>query len=47
MIVDVDSRERAYEAAAFLSSAPGPGGHPIKEWIEVRPFMGAEPGPTE
>jgi hypothetical protein len=47
MIVDVDSRERAYEAAAFLSSAPGPGGRPIKEWIEVRPFMGAEPGPTE
>lgn len=47
MIIDVDSRDRAYEAAAFLSSAPGPGGRPIKEWIEVRPFLGAAPGPTE
>ena len=26
MIIDVDSGERAHEAAAFLSSAPGPGG---------------------
>ncbi|GAB2974816.1 YciI family protein [Nocardioides montaniterrae] len=42
MIIDVDSQERAYEAAAYLSSAPGPGGRPIKEWIEVRPFMTAD-----
>ncbi|MBO0841447.1 MAG: hypothetical protein J2O49_11575, partial [Sciscionella sp.] len=28
MIIDVDSQERAYEAAAYLSSAPGPGGRP-------------------
>jgi hypothetical protein len=41
MVIDVDSEERAYEAAAYLSSAPGPGGRPIQEWIEVRPFMAA------
>jgi hypothetical protein len=39
MAIDVDSQERAYEAAAHLSSAPGPGGRPLHEWIEVRPFM--------
>ncbi|WP_159621050.1 YciI family protein [Ruania rhizosphaerae] len=43
MIIDVDSTERAHEAAAFLSSAPGPGGRPIGEWIEVRPFMSEPP----
>lgn len=39
MVIDVDSVERAHEAAAFLSSAPGPGGEPIREWIEVRAFL--------
>ena len=39
MIIDVESVERAHEAAAFLSSAPGPGGQPLQEWIEVRPFL--------
>ena len=43
MVIDVDSVERAHEAAAFLSSAPGPGGRPIQEWIEVRPFMEEAP----
>ena len=43
MIIDVDSKERAYEAAAYLSSAPGKGGRPIHEWIEVRPFYGEPP----
>ena len=47
MVIDVDSRERAYEAAARLSSAPGPGGRPIREWIEVRPFYGEHPAVTE
>jgi len=47
MIVDVDSVERAHEAAARLSSAPGPGGEPIREWIEVRPFLGEPPVVTE
>lgn len=39
MVIDVDSEERAHEAAAHLSSAPGPGGRPLFEWIEVRPFL--------
>ncbi|GAA1529580.1 YciI family protein [Nocardioides humi] len=47
MVIDVDSQERAYEAAARLSSAPGPGGRPIHEWIEVRPFYGEPPVVTE
>ena len=47
MIIDVESEQRAHEAAAFLSSAPGPGGKPIHEWIEVRPFLGQLPTVTE
>lgn len=47
MIVDVDSVERAHEVAAFLSSAPGAGGSPIHEWLEVRPFLGEAPAVTE
>ena len=47
MIIDVDSVERAHEAAAYLSSAPGPRGEPIHEWIEVRPFLEAAPTVTE
>jgi len=47
MVVDVESRERAYEAAARLSSAPGHGGKPIHEWIEVRPFLGEPDVVTE
>ncbi|CAM3177121.1 YciI family protein [Stackebrandtia soli] len=43
MIIDVESKERAYEAAAYLSSAPGQGGQPLHEWIEVRPFLGEPP----
>ena len=39
MIIDVESQERAYEAAAELSAAPGQGGRPIYEWLEVRPFL--------
>jgi hypothetical protein len=47
MVIDVDSVERAHEAAAFLSSAPGAGGKPLREWIEVRPFMSEPPTVTE
>ena len=47
MVIDVESEERAYEAAAFLSSAPGPGGRPLQEWIEVRPFLTEVPRGTE
>ena len=41
MIIDVDSYERAVELAGELSAAPGAGGKPIHEWLEVRPFMSA------
>ncbi len=41
MVIDVDSEERAIELAGELSAAPGPGGAPIHEWLEVRPFMSA------
>jgi hypothetical protein len=43
MVIDVPSRERALEVAAELSSAPGDGGRPIHEWIELRPFLEAAP----
>jgi hypothetical protein len=42
-IVDVDSAERAVEIAAQASAAPGPGGKPIGEYIEVRAIMSAPP----
>ena len=41
MMIDVDSHERAVEVAGELSSAPGAGGRPIHEWIELRPFLAA------
>jgi hypothetical protein len=47
MVIDVDSVSRAHEAAAFLSSAPGPGGQPLQEWIEVRPFLELAPTVTD
>ena len=47
MIVDVDSYERAIELAGELSAAPGAGGRPIHEWLEVRPFLHAPPTVTE
>ena len=34
----------AIPAAAELSAAPGAGGKPIHEWLEVRPFYGAPSG---
>lgn len=43
MIIDVDSYDRALELAAELSSAPGAGGKPIHEWLELRPFLGSAP----
>jgi hypothetical protein len=50
MVVDVDGYERAMELAAELSAAPGAGGKPVQEWLEVRPFLTAPPttaeGPT-
>jgi len=38
-IVDVDSRERAYQIAARASAAPGPGGASLNLEIEVREVM--------
>ncbi len=38
-IVDVESPERAYEIAARISAAPGPGGTPTDMPIEVRQIM--------
>ncbi len=45
-LVDVDSPERAIEIAAKASAAPGPGGAPIRDAIEVREVLGA-PMPQE
>jgi hypothetical protein len=42
-IVDVDRPERAYEIAAKVSSAPGPGGAPMIIPVEVRQVMCAPP----
>ena len=42
-IVDVDKPERAYEIAAKVSSAPGPGGAPMIIPVEVRQVMSAPP----
>jgi hypothetical protein len=39
--VDVESQARAIEIAAKASAAPGPGGVPIRQRIEVREVMGA------
>ncbi len=47
MIIDVDSEQRAIDLAAELSAAPGAGGAPIHEWLEVRPFLSEPPTVTE
>ena len=47
MVIDVDSHERAVELAGELSAAPGAGGKPIHEWLELRPFLCAPPTVTE
>ena len=39
MVIDVASYERAVERAGELSAAPGAGGRPIHEWLELRPFL--------
>lgn len=43
MVIDVDSPERALELARELSAAPGHGGKPVGEWLEVRPFLTGPP----
>ena len=47
LIIDVDGYDRALEVAGEYSAAPGPGGKPICEWLEVRPFMTAAPTVAE
>ena len=47
MIIDVETYERALELAGELSAAPGAGGKPVQEWLEVRPFLTEFPPATE
>jgi hypothetical protein len=42
-IVEVDTPARAYEIAAKASAAPGPGGAPLNQPIEVRQVMSGAP----
>jgi len=42
-IVEVESAARAYEIAARASAAPGPGGAPMNNPIEVRQIMSGPP----
>ena len=42
-IVDVEHTDRAYEIAARISAAPGPGGTPLNMPVEVRQVMSAPP----
>ena len=46
-IIDVESWDRAVQLAGELSAAPGPGGKPIYEWLEVRPLLADSPAVTE
>jgi hypothetical protein len=43
-MIDVESEARAVEIAAKASAAPGPGGIPIQQPIEVRQVMGPPSG---
>jgi len=43
-LIDVESEARAIEIAARVSAAPGPGGVPLRQRIEVRQLMGPAPG---
>lgn len=47
MMIDVESHERALDLAAELSAAPGAGGKPVGEWLEMRPVMSAPPTITD
>jgi hypothetical protein len=47
MVIDVPSWDRAVELAGELSAAPGVGGEPIHEWLEVRPFLTEKSTVTE
>jgi hypothetical protein len=47
MVIDVDSYQRALDLASELSAAPGAGGQPIHEWLELRPILAAPPTITD
>jgi hypothetical protein len=47
MVIDVDTYDRAVDLAGELSAAPGAGGRPIHEWLELRPFLTELPTSTE
>ena len=47
MVIDVETWERAVELAGELSAAPGKGGEPIHEWLELRPFLANPMNVTE
>ncbi len=47
MVIDVETYERALELAGELSAAPGAGGKPVQEWLEVRPFYAEQATATE
>jgi hypothetical protein len=47
MMIDVDTYERAVALAGELSAAPGAGGEPIHEWLELRPLLTEPPTVTE
>ena len=40
-LVDVDRAARAIEIAALVSAAPGPGGAPVRQPVEVRQVLSA------
>lgn len=43
-LIDVASRARAIAIAALISAAPGIGGEPVRQPIEVREVLTAPPG---
>jgi hypothetical protein len=43
-ILDCPTAEAAYDLAAYLSTAPGPGGRPLNMPIHVQPVLDAPPG---
>ena len=45
-LVEVASLDRAVEIAARASAAPGIGGEPIRQPIEVREVLGGAPDPS-
>ncbi|MFC1420339.1 YciI family protein [Streptacidiphilus cavernicola] len=40
-VVDLPSAETAYDLAAYISTAPGPGGRPLNMPIHVQPVISA------